>query len=312
MAGVIAEAATYDRIVLLHNPWNEAIARRCQDELTEWTPAKIAMLGTAAGGYEPNGELLQNQLEEGDALAVVGGDGTFRLAIGSLMLPGMEDLGKRISVTSLNQGGNACDIGRTLHGRWRKRPSQIFNRDLQAVTAYLMDCTIENETGIATYQAVSYLGIGKSANQTDRLNNDVYKKGRKIIRDASVVMDACLSDFTFDITTPDEQISTFGDISYAKAPCMAKLVRHQVEIWDPEIRVTPTGKGRLASIRAVGTMLAGKAPGFSTTQPSRFTTKSPVRVHFDGDPSISIPPESLVTIACAPKTYTALTTRKIS
>lgn len=312
MTEVLATPAEFDQIVLVHPPWNAALAEKIKDDLHGWTPAHVALLPTVEGGYEPNAERIQREARAGSVLTIVGGDGTGRLTLGALSLPEMDELRKEVCVTSANQGGNGVDYGRSLHGRWNRQPRSIFCRGLQAVTAYLLDCSVENEFGIQHHMAVSYLALGKSANQTDRLNSDAYKNGRKYIRDAKVLADACLSDSSFGAITRTGHLFTWGDVTYAKAPCMAKLAQHPVEIWNPELRVTTVGPSVVSGIQAAAGLLIGKAPGFTTSRPSRFATTTPVRIHCDGDPSIEIPPQSLVTIEIAPQTYTALTTRRVT
>lgn len=307
-----------ERVGVVFNPTQENAERdahKAADELRDRLPLAsphIFVMPTISGGVEANAERLSRIARPGDAYAIRMGDGGFGRFVEAAQSEPMEHLLGDISITSLNSGGNACDIGRSLHGRWNTTPSGIFSRRLQAVTAYTLQCSVKSdENGTQMYNAGLYVGFGKSGKGTEIVNHPDYRRGKKIIRDLGVMTSILSSDIAFDAITDKGDTFALGDLTYSNAPCMAKLGNYPVEMWDPEFRVTPVGKGRQAGAFAAATLLIGKTPGFNTDTPSRFTVggESPVQMHYDGEPPILVWPGSVVEVGLAPGTYTALTTR---
>lgn len=313
----------FNRVVIVHPPWNSEVADAARERLTGWLGNDITAttLETTSGEVEPNAALFHNKLEEGDAVALVSGDGTFNLFMRAMFSqPELQERLKSISVTSLNQGGNACDIGTSLHGRFQKDPQAIFSRDrLRAVSAYTLSTTItpEAQESVADearkttkHLAVSYIGMGKTAEATSRLTEEWYRKGNRIIRDARIVAGTLANGSSFEIISDRGYQGSFSELTIANGPNMAKWAHFPVELWQPRYRLTTVPKGRLATAYAASMLLVGAARGINAIEPTRLMTETAVAMHFDGEPPINVPAQSEVIVGLG-KTFTALTTRKI-
>jgi hypothetical protein len=311
----------FDDVRIVYNPTREGAeqqAERCVDRLRGWLADSVTIdtLPSAAGGGQPNAKILGQEVRPGrkTALGLWTGDGTYKDFIGATQEPEMAELLPDLSITSMNEGGNACDIGTSLHGFFTKDPRKIFGRRLRAVQAFALQCSIETLEGdVIEHYASSYLGAGKSALASATINGDSYKNGPAIWRDAGIVVDTLTSGHRFQLLANDIHYE-FSDLTYWKGRHMAKLAQagvgpHAMNVWKRGYHVTPVAGDRASGVYAAAMLPFGAAAGFDMTEPTHFTTASEVFMHFDGDKPIVVPDYSNVTIGLAPQPYTVLTTR---
>jgi hypothetical protein len=298
MSGVIVTKPAIERIVLIHNPANLRLAEQCEDELRTSKCGKAVMrLATLAGGRRPNAEMLHENLEPGDAAGVIGGDGTFRVVAGAT---------GEVPITSL-RGGNARDIGSALHRRRNLAPSKVFEQSV-AVPAYLLECSVTNGSNYDTYNAASYIGCGKTAQASIRLNSDAHRNGIPILRDLQLGIGGLLSDLSFDIEDAYGENRRLSDLTFAKGSRMGKIGRFPVQHWEDRMYVASIDEGFIAGCVAAGGLILGKVAG-EYTNSYEFTTLTPVGMHFDGEPPVDLEPHSNVRVGVAQNPYTVLTTQ---
>lgn len=296
------------RYVVIHNPSGEKLAEQCVDELRASKLGKpVTKLLTKPGGYTPNAELLNETLEPGDAIGMVSGDGTFRDIAGALIIPGLVSVAPGISITSL-AGGYARDIGRAIHPRRNDPPSKLFSESV-AVEAYGMRCDITTGDETSSIRAMSYIGFGKSAEATRKINTPEYRGMRPAVRDTKIGLYALYGSYSFGMLEEGGQMRVLSDLTFAKGSRMAKFGRFPVEHWDEEIRVSPVKVGLVSAHMASIGLLTGHAAGENRAEPYRFTTASDVFVHFDGEPPVPVPLGSEITVGLEGQSYTLLTTR---
>ena len=321
---VEAAPASYESITVIYNHRKgaEHHAEEIRERLQDTQDAPVNLLQTVKGGSEANAELFDAKLQPGTEIAVRGGEGTWRDTIGALLLEGMEELNGQVSVTSLNQRGkkdknnkdeeaasNACDIGKSLHGRLDD-PALIFGTGLRAVTAYALEGSVVTLTGDKSKGiAGSYIGFGHSALGSGRVNTDEYKKKNSLRRDLEIVAGTLLGKHTFTIIDQQGAEHTLSELSINKGEWMAKYARFDVRHWDEEFRVTPVTPGRLRATYTAVQLLFGNATGENRETPLHFRTSTPAYIHFDGEPPQKIPSWSTVHIGLHPRSYTVLTTK---
>jgi hypothetical protein len=297
--------------VVIHNPSGERIAEQCTDELKASRIGKpVTRLLTKPGGYEPNAELLANSLEPGDAIGMVSGDGTFRDIASTLIIPGLVQVAPGVSITSL-AGGYARDIGRAIHPNRNDPPSKLFSESV-AVEAYGMRCDITTDGETTSYRAMSYIGFGKTAEASRKINTPEYRAMRPLVRDARIGLYALYGSYSFGIMERGEQetgIRVLSDMTFAKGSRMAKFGRFPIQHWDEAFRVSPVNVGMGSAHMASAGVLTGHAAGENRSDPYSFTPTTDVRAHFDGEPPILIPAGSEVSVGLEEQSYTLLTTR---
>lgn len=300
-----------ERFVVIHNPSGEKIAEQCADELRASKIGKpVTRLLTRPGGYAANAELLANNLEPGDAIGMVSGDGTFRDIASALVIPGLVRVAPGVSITSL-AGGYARDIGRAIHPRRNDPPSKLFSESV-AVEAYGMRCDITTDGETTSHRAMSYIGFGKSAEASQKINTPAYRAMRPTVRDARIGLYALYGSYSFGIIERNEQetgVRVLSDMTFSKGSRMAKFGRFPVEHWDEEFRVTPVKVGMGSAHMASVGILTGHAAGENRVEPYSFMPTTDVRAHFDGEPPILIPAGSEVSVGLEEQSYTLLTTR---
>jgi hypothetical protein len=303
------------RVVLTHNHREKtAVIAKKSAVILAGAGFSVEVISTVEGGREANAKQLKEVLKPGDAMSVVGGEGTYRDLAGALLLPTFDDLRQEVYVTSMNEGGTACDIGTALHGR-DKHPLALFGPGMRAVAAYSLLCSITQPDGdIIQHHAMSYIGNGKSAEATAKVNSDKYIKGKPGLRDVGIVAGVLASKYSFDIVdregmeaAPPE--ASWSDLTVAKGPRMAKHARFPIHHWENAMWCTPVPAGHGPTLRTAVALPFGRADGFSHTAPLAFTAATSILTHFDGEPPVVIQPGSQVEIGLAPEPYNVLTTQ---
>jgi diacylglycerol kinase family enzyme len=304
----VATKPDVGRYVIIHNPSGEKLAEECVDELRASKLGKpVTKLLTRKGGYIANAELLTDSLEPGDAIGMVSGDGTFRDIAGALIIPGLVSIAPGISITSL-AGGYARDIGRAIHPHRNNPPSKLFNESA-AVEAYGIRCDITTEGNTVSHRAMSYLGFGKTAEATKKINTPEYRGMRSFVRDAKIGLYVLYGQYSFGAIDNDGEEKELSDLTFAKGSRIAKYGRFPMQHWDEAFRVAPVESGRLAAHIASAGMLTGLAAGENYSEPYTFTPTTEVYAHFDGEPPVPVSAGSEVTVGLEEQSYTLLTTR---
>jgi hypothetical protein len=308
------------RAVIASHPKYEEVAQQCLAELRDADmkiPVHPEILRTSADINE-NIETILDNLKENDAVALVGGDGTrlkWAEAVMRLKAPqhpkGVIKLASSLKLTSA-KGGNGRDAGRAEHGRHHMNGplSWILNNAVE-LEAYAMryDCAraIADGQQLIGGFALSYIGIGETAETTTGLTDPKYTNGKPILRDLKLGLRSWMGDTEFDLIDEGER-RRLADITFAKGHCMAKVATLDVEYGQPRILVCRTGTSLLARTEAAARYLTGLSRQ-EYVDSHRIRIKSPVRIHIDGDPPIPLAVDSVFEVGLAPQTYTILSTR---
>jgi hypothetical protein len=296
------------RYVVVYSPTYEKVAEDCEEELQgARLGVPIVRIPTKAGGYIPNGEALNTMLEPGDAVGVIGGDGTYGDVAGGLVIPGLIRAAQDVAVTSLN-GGRARDIGKAQHRHPHDAPSKLF-KGSKAVEGFALKTVARTGNETITGIAMSYNGWGKSAIASAKMALPGFKDGTPAIEDLKIGLYALYGKDYLQIIDQDGERRELGDLTFAKGSRMAKIGRLPVEHWHEEFLVSPVKRGLVAAHIASAGLLVGHPVGFSREDDYHFTTMTDTWTHFDGDPPVRIPGGTDVTVGLADQSYTLLTTR---
>jgi len=296
------------RYVVAYSPAYEKIAEDCEEELRgARLGVPILRILTQPGGHIPNGEALDTILEPGDALGVIGGDGTYGDVAGGLVVPGLIRAAPDVVVTSLN-GGRARDIGKALHRHPHDAPSKLFAGS-KAVEGFALKTVVLTGDETITGISMSYNGWGKSAIASARMALPEFKTGNPTIEDMKIGLYALYGKDHFRIVDDSGERRDLGDLTFAKGSRMAKLGRIPTEHWQEDFFVSPVNRGLVAAHVASAGLLSGHPVGNHRKDDYHFTTMTDTWTHFDGDPPVLIPVGSDVTVGLADQSYTMLTTR---
>ncbi|HUC89970.1 MAG TPA: diacylglycerol kinase family protein [Patescibacteria group bacterium] len=296
-----------ERVVLLYHPKYNDQAEFCRQEFLSSGIGEPAVdLPTRDGGVETNIELLQKvvKLEEGDAVAVVGGDGTFRSIAGGLSRLAVANT----FVTSL-RGGHANDVRRALHGGKPVLPSKILKESV-AVPSSMLECVIEYDNGlVTTHLATSYCGWEITGRAARRLYNMHSLKGRQSkIEDIKTLWQVIKSHRSFLYTPTDGSLAESGSLIFGNGPRMSRYGRLPIEYWDESYVSIETGASLGALALGAARVAAGRARCTYHTKPFGFECHTSTVAQFDGEP-VAVPSHSKITVALSSDKYYLGTTR---
>lgn len=298
MGGPETTIPDIQRVVLVHHPNAKALGEDCESELRMSGMNWPVMLLPSQPNEQENAEMFGEVLEPGDAVGVVGGDGTYRIVAGTT--------GKH-PVTSV-AGGTVRDIGNALHGAKDLAPSYIFGASV-AVSAFGLDCSITTAGQTTVYRTKSYLGAGKSANASATANTDEYRRDPRLRRrEVDLSLGILKSDYTFLIVDSSGQERRLSDLTVAKGSRMARYGKLPVKHWEAQFRTMPVAGNRAAGCLAAARLMLGFPGGKNWTEKFKFMLPNDTLMHFDGD-SITVPGGSDISVSLTPEPYTVLTTR---
>ena len=276
---------------------------------------------TTRASSEGNVALVREHVFEGDTIALIGGDGTWRLfhkGLIEMAQNGSTSDAQYVSaIESVSlHGGNSGDIARAQHGRLRKefaRPSTKIKNSMRVaawalrVEADLMGTSPDESTHLDEW-VMSYAGFGKTGFGAEALEDATYRNGLKYYRDLKLGLNALFSNVTFDMVDANGARSV-SDITIAKGHCISKVGRFPIEHWEEGMLVAETPAGLPASLWTAASLLAGHGIGKYTDRAYTFMPTSPVLMHLDGDKPELIQPNTSVTIQPSSATYNMLVTR---
>jgi hypothetical protein len=300
----------YERAVIINNPSGEEKAEDIAEELSEsGVVESIMRLRSLAGGIEPNAELLANNLEPGDVICTVCGDGTFGTIVSAVRSAEVAESGNGLVPICPIDGGNANDVRRAMHGRRKRAPSWILRNGIE-VPAYTVERTVKYEDETTRDEAVSYFGYGKTAEASRHLASPEYRLGRFVVRDIKLALATLFGDGSFEMQDEDGEARYLGDITVAKGATMAKVGRFGVRHYEQRMIVAETGRSWLAGTIGAAAIIAGMPYGKSRTEYG-FRALTSVLAHRDGEPPEVILPGSEVSMAVSDDPYTLVTTRSV-
>ena len=309
------------RVVFVTHPKHEDLAQQCVSELRDSGPKFPVHPDVLRTSPDVNDNIITilDNLKENDAVAMVGGDGSRRRwaeAVMKLKAPtqpkGVIKLASSLMLTSV-RGGNGRDAGRAEHGRYHMNGplSWIFENAVRLEAhAMAYNGALELPDGNQSLVggiALSYIGLGETAETTGKLISPEYLKGKPIIRDLKLGLSGFFGNTEFDLIDGGER-RRLADLTFAKGHCMAKVAELNVEYEQPLILVCRTGTSRFERIEAAGRYLAGMSRQ-EYVESHRIRTQSPVRMHVDGDPPVPLGVGSIFEVGLAPETYGILSTR---
>jgi len=300
----------YERAIIINNPSGEGKAETIAEELSESGAVEsIKRLRSLAGGIEPNAELLADNLEPGDVICTVCGDGTFGTIVSAVRSAEVAESGNGLVPICPIDGGNANDVRRALHGRKKHAPSWILRNGIE-VPAYTVERTIDYEGETTKDEAILYFGYGKTAEASRHLASPEYRLGRFVVRDVKLAIATLFGEGSFEMLDEYGEARRFGDITVAKGATMAKVGRLGVKHYEQRMIVAETGRSWLAGAIGAAAIVAGLSYGESRTEYG-FRALTPVLAHRDGEPPEVILPGSEVSMVVSDDPYTLVTTRSV-
>lgn len=307
MSAPRASKLAFERVALVYNPSGRSMAEAAVDELREHGFA-ADIFGTVAGGIEPNAEMLASNLEPGDVVGTVCGDGTFGTIVSAMRQPEViEATDGRLPICPL-EGGNANDVRQSMHGRVRRAPSWVLQNGI-VVPAHTLERTVVHEDEAVVDEAVSYFGFGKTGEASRRLASPEYRLGTFVVKDLKLGFASLFGDGAFDLVDNDGREKRLGDLTVAKGRVMAKVGKFGVRHFDNEMIVAKTRPNPVSSTLGWAAIIGGLSYGERASQYG-FTVLSPVLSHRDGEPPDLLPAGSTVDVRVADDPYLLVTTRR--
>lgn len=291
--------AEFNRAILLFNPKYYKQADHCWGELAESTVGSPAVYKHTKPGLNTNIGYLAEEIgiKEGDAIMVIGGDGTFNPIAGAMCMLGIPNT----FITPIG-GGNANDIRRALHGRKYQPPSQLL-KESKVIPASMLECTITDGNGFpSTHLAASYCGWGLTGRAAEYINSNTYQEGHRLTRDAKMLW-GIISNREPLLFTPDGGLlRDASSLVFAKGPCMAKYGRLPIKYEDNSFISMQTGASVGAIAVGASRLVAGKPECSYRHEPLSFNLHTSTIAQFDGEHLIA-PGQSQITIGLTTNTY---------
>lgn len=297
----------FERVALVYNLSGRSMAEAAADELREEGIA-TEIFGTTAGGIEPNAEMLARNLEPGDVVGTVCGDGTFGTIVSAMRRPEVIEATNGILPICPLEGGNANDIRQSMHGRVRRAPSWVVQNGI-VVPSYTIERSVTREGEVTVDEAVSYFGFGKTGEGSRRLASPEYRLGTFVVKDLKLGFASLFGSGAFDLVDNDGNEKRLGDLTAAKGRVMAKIGKFGVRHLEHEMIVAKTRPNPVSNTLGWTAIVAGLPYGEHTTRYG-FTVLSPVLSHRDGEPPDLLPPSSEVALRVADDPYLLVTTRR--
>lgn len=306
MGELRASKLAFERVTLVYNPSGRSMAEATAEELRE-NGIAAETIGTVAGGILPNAEMLAENLEPGDVIGTVCGDGTFGTIVSAVRRPEVvEATGGMLPICPL-EGGNANDIRQSMHGRVRRAPSWVVQNGI-VVPSYTIERTTVYENETVTDEAISYFGFGKTGEGSRRLASPEYRLGTFVIKDLKLGFASLFGEGAFDLIDNDGNEKRLGDLTAAKGRVMAKIGKFGVRHFDPDMIIAKTRPDPVSSTLGWAAIIAGLPYGKHAAE-YEFTIRSPVLSHRDGEPPDLLPPDSTIKLRVADDPYLLVTTR---
>lgn len=244
--------AKFERVVCLVNEYSSAagsnLARRQLGDLQETFGRRYVEVKTT-GCHDKDVEALQNNLQEGDALSVAGGDGTNKVAIEATLngvLTGRIE--QPIPILPLGLG-NGNDMTWVINGKPGEiSPTEMLARGRQ-VGIFPIQTVITHPDGQKEeHLSASYAGIGAVAHIAALLNRDSYRNrpgyNNRIVRTAYEGLTIASRMMKLTVERPfildfnesyDQQTIALFGFNLINGPRIAKYGRVPVTYEDPRI-----------------------------------------------------------------------------
>lgn len=294
----VATKPDIGRIVVLNHPDYLKEAQACADELRSADLGSAVLRLQSAGSSTETEQIITENLEPGDAIALVGGRGTRRTVVKALLSlqaqPEHQQLAASVAITSLCGGRSGLAGQADHHTKLTRRPSEVFRQGTR-VEAWGMAIEgthwINGEAKLFDTVALSYAGLGKT--DQPAMGNILRMYRPRIL---------------FDL--PDTVIpQSAGHILFAKSGYLGKYNRMPVAPWDQEILIKRTGTGRLGHL-ASGTGLLTNTSLGERSDVISLVPQSNVDLFRDGEPPLNLVTSYPLVVALTSHSYTILTTRR--
>ena len=291
--------AEFDRTVLLFNPKYHKQAEQCRDELAGSKIGGPAIYRHTKPGLNTNIGYLAEEIgvRQGDAIMVIGGDGTFSPIAGALCTLGIPDA----FVTPIG-GGNANDIRRALHGRKHLPPSRLL-KESRLLQASMLECTITDGDGESSaHLAASYCGWGLTGKAAEYINSRAYQRGNRLVRDAKMLWKIIANREPLFFTTGNGQPQEASSLIFARGPCMAKHGRMPTRYEDASFVSIQTGASVGSIALGASKLVVGKPVCDYHEGSFSFNLHTSTIAQFDGEHLIA-PGQSQITVGLTANTY---------
>jgi diacylglycerol kinase family enzyme len=287
----------FKRVVVLYNPKSTRVKQfdyAIGELLSSGVCPEFKIIETDPDS-QVNIDTLVETLKEGDALVVWGGDGTGNDAANALLDDEIVDL--KIPLLYL-WGGNGIDKARQTNGHLsRLSPSEALRTgNIEPINPLLF--SYGDQRRIAT----AYGGVGTIAELTKRLNDKEYRSkpfhefaAVRLLREARVLQRYYPNLEEFTIEDEDGE-HTLHELIFTNGSRIAKFGRFMLRLNEPRFFKTAlekkekvvNGQPRIDHVH-IATWLArlmtatSKGEYIGSDDGYDFETKTPVKVHFDGE-----------------------------
>jgi len=288
-----------ERAVLFFNPAYEHLVGDAERQLVSRDiPVEVH---ETSPDLEGNKQIVHGLgLQKGDVLFSLGGDGTNRILVHSL-LDTYSALDKPIPAPLCPyRGGNSGDIVRGAHGRSAPNIATILKSG-RIIPAHAINIHVTQPEGTSSEDlALSYASLGWSAEGAGLLADNKRRGIHPNVGNFKVVMAAFFSGTSFKAQNAENEFEA-GDYVIANGGSMAKgLMKFPDKYhWDRKIRVVQTAPTATARLGNIAAMAFNVQIGKNSTSET-LILHSLTHMQVDGEPPVSLPGGTTIEFSLSP------------